>query len=107
MALQKVDEQINCFVAIDGVEGLKMLSESSYSPLYIFVDINMPKMNGIEFLRRIKKLDHLRDSKIIMYSTSANAAVISECKELGADSFLVKPPGIASLVASLSIIFKA
>jgi CheY-like chemotaxis protein len=106
MALQKVDAEINCFIADDGVEGLKALSELSYTPKYIFVDINMPKMNGIECLREIRKLDHLRDSRVIMYSTSSDAGIVRQCKDLGADEFLPKPPGLAPLVASLSNILK-
>ena|SRR5450432_3703359 len=106
MALQKADAQINCLVANDGAEGLKTLSDLSCAPSYIFLDINMPKINGIECLQAIRRLDHLRDSRVIMYSTSANAGIIRQCKELGADDFLTKPPGLASLVASLSDILK-
>jgi CheY-like chemotaxis protein len=106
MALEKVHAQINCSIAKDGVEGLKTLSDFSYTPGYIFVDINMPKMNGIECLRQIRKLDHLRNSRVIMYSTSADERIISQCKELGADEFLTKPPALAVLVESLSNILR-
>jgi CheY-like chemotaxis protein len=106
MALRKADPQINCLVANDGVEGLKTLLDFSCAPSYIFVDINMPKINGIECLRQIRKLDHLRDSRVIMYSTSADAGIIRQCKELGADDFLTKPSGLAPLVTSLSNILK-
>jgi len=106
MALQKADVQINCFIANDGVEGLKALSDFSYTPQYIFIDINMPKMNGIECLRQIRKLDHLRDSRVIMCSTSSDAGIVRQCKDLGADEFLTKPPGFAPMVAFLSNILK-
>jgi CheY-like chemotaxis protein len=107
MALQKVDDEISCFIAKDGVEGLKTLSDLSYTPRYIFVDINMPKMNGIECLERIKRLEHLRNSRVIMYSTSSDAGIIRQCKELGADDYLTKPPGLTPLVASLNTIFNS
>ena len=106
MALEKANAQTNCVIANDGVEGLKALSDLSYSPQYIFVDINMPKMNGIECLRQIRKLDHLRDSRVIMYSTSSDAGIARQCKDLGADDFLTKPPGFAPLVAFLTNILK-
>src|ERR1700733_7937530 len=102
MALEKAEAQINCFVAKDGIEGLKTLSDLSYVPRYIFVDINMPKIDGMECLRQIRKLDHLRNSRVVMYSTSADAGIIRQCKELGADDFLAKPSGLESLVSSLS-----
>ena len=106
MALQKVDAQIKCSLANDGVEGLTVLSDHFYTPAYIFLDINMPKMNGMECLERIRVMDHLRGSRVVMYSTSMDAAIIKQCRELGADDFLPKPPGLAPLVASLTNILK-
>jgi CheY-like chemotaxis protein len=107
MALEKADAQINCFVANDGIEGLKKLSDLSCAPCYIFVDINMPKIDGMDCLRQIRKLDHLKDSRVVMYSTSADAGIIRRCKELGADDFLSKPSGFSTLVASLSNILNS
>ena len=106
MALQRVDSQMKCSVANNGVEGLKALSDHFYTPAYIFLDINMPKMNGIECLQQIKVMDHLKGSRVIMYSTSAESSIIKQCKELGADDFLPKPSGLAPLVASLTNILK-
>ncbi|HEV7620661.1 MAG TPA: response regulator [Flavisolibacter sp.] len=107
MALQKIDAQISCLVAKDGLEGLKKLSENvSYIPGYIFIDINMHKMNGMECLQRIKELDHLKNSRIIMFSTSSEVKIIQQCKRLGANDFLTKPPGLAPLVTSLNNILK-
>ena len=54
MALERVDSQIKCSVANNGVEGLAALSDHFYTPTHIFLDINMPKMNGIECLQRIR-----------------------------------------------------
>ncbi len=106
MALKDADTKIKCLTANDGVDGVKMLSDPSCAPRYIFIDINMPKMNGIECLRHIKKFDHIGSSRIIMYSTSVNKGMINQCKELGADEFLVKPTAFAPLVAALTNIFK-
>ncbi len=107
MALQMVDPQIKCSVVSSGIEGLQKLSEDfSHAPLFIFLDINMHKMDGIECLRRIKELDHLNQSKIVMFSTSADEAIIRQCKELGASDFVTKPPGLNPLVKSLTKILK-
>ncbi|RYZ83024.1 MAG: response regulator, partial [Proteobacteria bacterium] len=73
---------------------------------FVLIDINMPKMNGIQCLPEIKKLDHLRDSKIVMYSTSSDESVKQATKQLGADGFLVKVPKLSSLVNHLSLILK-
>ena len=107
MALKRVDQNIGFFTANDCVEGLRKLKEdSSFVPDYIFLDVNMPKMNGIQCLPEIKKLGHLKDVKIIMYSTSTDAAIIHNSKKLGADDYLVKPDRLAQLVNKLAQILE-
>lgn len=107
MALQKIDESIEFRSAKDGVEGLKELKENfSFVPEFIFLDINMPRMNGLECLPEIKKLDHLRDVKIIMYSTSSDEDIQRKTRHLGADDFLVKPPKLGTLVNHLNRILE-
>ena len=102
MALHQVDVPATCSFASNGIEALEKLAENrAYVPDYIFIDINMPKMNGIECLREIKKLDHLKKSQILMYSTSADTSIIQQCLQLGADDFLVKPPGFTQLIELL------
>lgn len=107
MALQQVDENIHCTVAKDGIEGLRKLkTDISCVPQYIFLDVNMPKMNGIQCLSEIKKLHHLKDAQIIMFSTSSDAKIIQSTGELGANDFLVKPPRLSLLVEALGAILK-
>ena len=103
MALQQVDESINLRSAINCLEGLKELRENvSFVPDYIFLDINMPKMNGLQCLPEIKKLPHLRDAKVIMYSTSSDDDIKQTTRQLGADEFLVKPAKLGILVDHLN-----
>ena len=107
MALQEINPEISCSVASNGVEALEKLSEEPfYIPRYIFVDINMHKMNGIECLEHIKKIDRLKNSQIIMLSTSADESIVKQCKQLGADHFLAKPPGLTLLVEALRKLIK-
>jgi CheY-like chemotaxis protein len=105
MALEKTGLHINCSLMSDPIDALEMLSDDSYRPSCIFVDMNMPKMNGLECLKRIKNLEHLKNSQVIMYSTSADNAIIRKCRELGADEFLIKIPSLNLLAASLGTIF--
>jgi CheY-like chemotaxis protein len=80
--------------------------DRSFVPDYIFLDVNMPKMNGIQCLPEIKKLGHLKGVKIIMYSTSTDARIISDSIQLGADDFLVKPDKLGLLVNKLAQILE-
>ncbi|HMF70859.1 MAG TPA: response regulator [Flavitalea sp.] len=107
MALKDVDEGIECFVANNGLEGLEIVNKDrSFVPECIFLDVNMPKMNGMQCLEELKKLEHLKDSSIFMFSTAADARLINQSKELGADEFLVKPPGLTSLIEVLTNIVR-
>ena len=66
----------------------------------------MPKMNGMQCLPEIKKLEHLKNVKIIMFSTSSDAKIINTSLELGANDFLIKPAGLGVLIQSLTKILE-
>jgi CheY-like chemotaxis protein len=91
--------------ASDGMEALTMLTQTSVLPDYIFLDINMPKMNGKEFLTRAKKDARIKNIPVIMYSTTSQAKEIEECYKLGAYDFLIKPPTFEKLCSDLRSIF--
>ena len=106
LAVKEVEPSINCLVAKDGTEALQVLSELVVLPNYIFLDINMPLMNGKEVLKRIKTDSTLKDIPVVMYSTSADGNDIHECLRLGASDYLVKPANFIRLVEGVkSILF--
>ena len=108
MALKEVDENIQGLVANNGVEALAKLSaDRDFKPAHIFLDVNMQKMNGLQCLPEIKKLDHLKDSQVIMFSTTSEENIVKRCHELGASHFLVKPPSFGLLIEALHRILKA
>ena len=107
MAIQKVDQKIDLRSATDCLEGLKELQNNvSFVPDFIFLDINMPRMNGLQCLPEIKKLPHLKDAKVIMYSTSSDEDIKQTTRKLGADDFIVKPGKISLLVNHLNRIME-
>jgi CheY-like chemotaxis protein len=106
MTLEKINKNIKCLTANDGVEALSLLTQNSFVPDYIFLDVNMPKMNGIECLRSIKNIERLNDCKIFMYSTTSETSVLEKSKKLGATDFIVKPASPALLKETLSEILK-
>jgi len=107
MALKEVDENIQGVVANNGIEALaKLRSDRNFIPTHIFLDVNMQKMNGIQCLPEIKKLDHLKDSKVIMFSTTSEVHIVKQCEELGASHFLVKPSSFGLLIEALHSILK-
>lgn len=107
MALKQVDENIQGFVSASGIDALaKLRSNPDFRPGYIFLDVNMQKMSGLQCLPEIKKLDHLKDTQVIMFSTSSGEHIINLSKELGASHFLVKPSSFGLLIESLHRILK-
>ncbi|WEK36501.1 MAG: response regulator [Candidatus Pseudobacter hemicellulosilyticus] len=60
-------------------------------PHLIVLDLNMPRMNGTQVLRLLKKNNSLKDITVIIYSTSLNPIERDECIALGAHSYVIKP----------------
>lgn len=80
----------------DGQEVIDYLKKTgayadSPRPDLILLDINLPKLDGIELLRMIKEDDDLRIIPVIMLTTSDRAEEILKCYTLGANSFITKP----------------
>ncbi len=107
MCLKAVNKDIHCVSAYDGQEAIDMLaSNPELAPHFIFLDVNMPKMNGIECLRILQKIPSLRNTKIFIYSTTAEKSALEESKKLGATDYIVKPSKTSVLKEKLGNIFK-
>jgi CheY-like chemotaxis protein len=105
LALQNIDPSIDCRTASDGLEALSILKDGSFVPDFIFLDLNMPVMNGKECLKEIRKQNHLHDTPVIIFSTSSAERDREETKALGASAFITKPPLVSTLAKKLSDIF--
>ena len=106
-AMMKANSNAHCVFASDGIKALDKLKENtSFVPDFIFIDMNMPRMNGQQCLAEIKKIDRLRDVPVYMYSTSTDPANIEENKRLGATDFIVKPSDVDDLIQILKRIIR-
>ncbi len=81
--------------AADGQQGMDKL-KAGVKPDLIITDINMPRMDGIQFIRNARQL--LRFTPILALTTESQQAKRDEAKKLGASGWLVKPVGGADLV---------
>ena len=106
MAMSEVDPSVTCKFANDGIEALAELNDETFIPGCIFIDLNMPRMNGNECLIEIRKIDRLAKVPVFIYSTSANPQRIEENKQLGATDFIVKPYGLGALTEILTRILQ-
>ncbi|MBO9152361.1 response regulator [Chitinophaga sp. GCM10012297] len=98
LALHDVNEDVFCQTADDGIKGLHMLqTDASFTPSYIFLDLNMPRMTGKDCLSAIKSNPLLASIPVVIYSTSSDPKDIQDTKDLGAADYVVKQYSIASL----------
>lgn len=88
--LKAIDPSLDYITAGDGREGLQYLQLTEKLPDYIFLDIDMPRMNGMEFLAIIKKMDRLSCIPVIIYSTAQTWIYEQMARELGAMQYLTK-----------------
>lgn len=76
-------------IAGNGSEALSCIEEEV--PDLILLDLNMPDMNGKEFLTIIKQKEDLRHIPVIILTTSNNSVDISDCYALGIAGYILKP----------------
>jgi CheY-like chemotaxis protein len=76
--------------AYDGKEALALLNDG-LNPDFIFVDLDMPTMNGFQFIEAFKKSDQPGNSKIVVLSSSVTDDERKKAMTLGADVYLAKP----------------
>ena len=101
-AVKKMDDQYECLEAADGHDAIEQLKNTTELPHYIFLDLNMPRMNGMECLATLKKEERLKDIPVIIYSTSTHSRDMELSSQLGAIYYLSKPVNVQQLPELLS-----
>ncbi len=95
-ALEKVDLPLELIIARDGKEALEYLRNESNDgqeklPSIIILDLNMPRMSWLEFLKILNQDSKLRRIPIVILSSSIETRDICESYDLGANSYIQKP----------------
>lgn len=104
-ALASVDPEIVCDQATDGAEALKrLIGQEIDKPDIVFLDINMPVMNGWQFLTRLKNEELYKNIPVIVYTTSSNLKDRMIADDLGALCFITKPHAYGRLKNLLGIV---
>lgn len=87
-------------VVNDGDEAIAALGNGAMDgvpPVCVLLDVKLPRISGLEVLAWIRKQPHLRRLPVILLTSSSQTADINRAYDLGANSFLVKPPDLDSL----------
>jgi len=107
-ALTEDNPNCGCLTASNGQEAITYLTEGLIPiPDVIFLDLNMPVLNGGQFLVIIKQTPTLQHIPVIIYSTSSSEQEMEEMNKRGAAHFLVKTHSFKALreqLTSISII---
>ena len=93
----------------DGAEALDFLfCEGAYSdrninhkPRAILLDLKMPKVDGIEVLRRVKSDERTRSIPVVVLTSSKEDPDVKACYELGVNSYIVKPVGFENFTQAI------
>ena len=89
-ALHSVSANTGCYAVSNGEEALFMLQQERVNPDFIFTDVNMPRMGGLEFLKKIKAIEGLQNIPVIVYSSSCSEDEAQKVKQLGASAVYCK-----------------
>jgi CheY-like chemotaxis protein len=103
--LTEIDPSAQCYTAFNGQMAINNLKNHAIPlPDTIFLDINMPGLNGKQCLAELKGMPYLEHIPIIMYTTSSDKLDIQETMQMGAFYFLTKKPTFRELRSELLVI---
>src|SRR5689334_14464264 len=100
--MTSIDSSVELVNTQDGLETIEYLENTNVLPDIIFLDINMPSMDGKSCLRNIRKDERFRSIPVIIYSTSGNPKDKELCLQLGATDYVQKPNTIRETMERLS-----
>lgn len=107
LALEESGLNTQCTTCNNASEALQRLTkDTTFLPDYIFLDLNMPRINGIQLLTEIKKISHLEHIPVVIYSTSSHPKDKEATLKLGAATFITKPSDIKELSQLLKDFFQ-
>jgi len=106
-AINELDPSASCLIMNNGEDALRTLKDgTAFRPDYIFLDLNMPRMNGRECLRELKNDQSLEKIPVVIYSTSSSQTDKDDTKKMGAVYFLTKPSEFAKLREEIAHVLK-
>ena len=102
--LKTLDANHKIIEANNGEEALKILQKTEDLPDIILLDLNMPKISGIEFLGILKNNDLLKHIPTIILTTSNNYKDLIECYKIGVSGYILKPLKYEDYVSKIEML---
>jgi len=101
-ALQKRNLANRVVVARDGVEALELLGRPAPLPKVVLLDLKLPKLNGLEVLRRLKSNERTKRIPVVVLTSSHEEPDVEESYRLGVNSYIVKPVDFESFASAVA-----
>lgn len=101
LAFQQQSPHSVVVFAVDGLDLLSALAESHRHPRLIVLDLNMPRLNGLETLEALRRMEVYRVTPIVILTTSSDAFYRQQAYDLGANDYLVKSLSLDSLLRTV------
>lgn len=96
-ACQEIDSKIELTILRNGIELVEHVLKYGVNGKVFIVDLNMPKMGGLEALNKIKSFQSLSQMVVLIYTTSSSEHDIKEAMEIGVKSYLLKPDSLGKI----------
>jgi CheY-like chemotaxis protein len=90
-ALRKTEIGARLLIARDGAEAIEKVLTEGLRPRVIFLDLKLPKIDGMEVLRRIRADERTKQIPVVVLTSSQEERDITESYKLGVNSYVVKP----------------
>jgi len=103
-AIEEFYPDIQCIKAEAVDNALLILRDETLKPDFIFLDLNMPRVNGKSCLKMLKQSKEFRDIPVVVYTTSKMERDMLECKQLGAAAFITKPSNLKNLYKFMDLV---
>jgi DNA-binding NtrC family response regulator len=100
--INMINPSIQLIHAPTGEKALKILEDAALLPDYIFIDINMPGMNGKSCLAQIKSDQRFFNVPTIIYTTSGDISEVETLMSLGAINYIIKPNTVREAIDGLA-----
>jgi CheY-like chemotaxis protein len=102
---EEIDPTIQCITKGSCAEAMTYLkARPDNSPDLVFLDLNLPAVNGMQCLERMKKLPMLQKIRVVIYTTSKNPEDIEVTKKMGAAFFITKQGRLKELKVKIQSI---
>lgn len=74
-----------------GLEAQRFITEMTEMPALIILDLNMPFLNGRDFLSELRQQEEGKTCEVVVLSSSENKEDVNQCRELGVENYFIKP----------------